>query len=145
MVVLIVIIIIAALVTVVAVVDLLAPSLLDGAPVLHALVVTLPINFGVGWERQDPSHGLTELQASLVLGARPDADDVLPVSHTENDTANLITRLSELVSDNGKEEVLPVAVGNALFQAHNPFPSTLVLIVFPYWPNALLEEVVVRN
>lgn len=87
---------------------------------------------------------LPELQDPLSTRTSPDAEDVLPVTDAHHNTANLLTGLAELVANNGKQQVLPIAVRNALLEAHHPLATRLVLLVLPYWPDSLLEEVVVR-
>jgi hypothetical protein len=96
-------------------------------------------------------HGVREegalpnLENPLSLGPSPDADDVLAVPDTEHNAANLLTGLAELVTNDGEQQILPVAVRNALPQAHDPLASVLVLLVLPYWANALFEEMVIRD
>ncbi len=84
------------------------------------------------------------LEDPLPARTSPDAEDVLAVPHAKDGSADLLAGLAELVADHGEQQVLPVAVGHALSQAHHPLPAVLVLLVLPYWTDSLLEEMVVR-
>lgn len=53
---------------------------------------------------------------------------------------------SKLVTDEGEDEVLPDAIGDALSEAEDPLSAGKVEGVFPYWAaDALMEEEVVRR
>ena len=88
---------------------------------------------------------IPNLEDASTVGPRPNAQDVLAVAHAQYGATHLLAGLGELVADDGEQQVLPVAVGDALAQAHDPLAAALVLVVLPYGPHALLEEVVVRD
>lgn len=85
------------------------------------------------------------LQHTAAVGARPDTQNVLAVAHTQNGTAHLVRRIAKLVANNRKQKVLPVPVGHALLQTHNPLAALAVLSVLPDRADALAEEVVVSH
>ena len=85
------------------------------------------------------------LEDPLPARTSPDAEDVLAVPDAKDGSADLLAGLAELVADHGEQQVLPVAVGHALSQAHHPLPAILVLLILPYWPDTLLEKVVIRH
>ena len=147
---------------VVVVVCLVSPRFLDRCALLDARIMALPLEFGVRWEGQDPSHCLAakrvsqgktmgrrrdvpNLEDPLPVRTSPDAEDVLAVPDAKDGSADLLAGLAELVANHGEQQVLPVAVGHALSQAHHPLAAVLVLLVLPYWTDPLLEEVVVRH
>jgi len=79
----------------------------------------------------------------VVLG--PDAEDILAAAHAEHEATHLVRGLHELVANKSHKQLFPVAIGHALFQAHDPLATALVLVVLPHGTDALLEEVIVRH
>lgn len=86
-----------------------------------------------------------DLDVAPTINPRPYTQHVLAASHTQHGATDLLTSLGELIAHNRQEQVLPVSVRDAFLQPDDPFASSLVLVVLPYWPNALLEDVVVRD
>lgn len=84
-----------------------------------------------------------EHPAAIRLG--PDAENVLAVTHAEHGATDLVRCLTKLVADESEQQVLPVAVGNALLHAYDPLAARLVLLVLPNGTHAFLEQVIVRN
>jgi hypothetical protein len=120
-------------------------SLVSGGKDKIRRIVSLGYVSGVrarwGWERTN----VPNLEDPLSVSTSPDAEDVLAIPDAEHHPAHLLTGLAELIANNGKQQVLPISVGNAFSQTHHPLPSVLILLVLPYWPNAFLEQVVVRD
>lgn len=77
------------------------------------------------------------------ISPSPNANDILPIPDTENDAADIVDSLAELVTNNGQEQILPVTIRDPLLKTDNPLAALLVLIILPYWPDALLEKMVV--
>lgn len=107
--------------------------------------VSLPVSVTVKTGTDERLGNIPDLNVAAAVVLRPDAEDILSASDAENKAADLLTRLVELVADAGHEELLPVAVRNTLFQAHDPLASALVLLVFPHRPDALLKDVVIGD
>jgi len=88
-------------------------------------------------------ENIPDFQDSLAVVSGPNAEDILSISHAQDDSAYFIAGIPKLVSDNRKQQIFPITISDAFLEAHNPFSSILVLVILPYWPDALLEEVVV--
>jgi hypothetical protein len=84
-----------------------------------------------------------DVASSVVFG--PDAEDVLTAPDTQHDTADLFAGVQELITHNGHEQPLPVAVCNSFLQAHDPLSTSLILFVLPHRPYSLFENIVVAD
>lgn len=80
-----------------------------------------------------------------LLRGRPDADDIFAVANTHNSTTDVNPSIVELVSNEGKHQILPVPIRNTLLQPHQPLPAVPVLVVLPNGAHALLEQVIVAD
>lgn len=56
----------------------------------------------------------------------------------------VVGRFLELFADSGEQDLQPdLVIGALLLECVRPSPAVLVLRVFPLWPDACLEEVIV--
>ena len=85
------------------------------------------------------------LDVAPTVNPRPDTKHILAASHTQYSATNLLTSLSELIAYDCQQQVLPVSVRDTFLQPDYPFTTSLILVVLPYWPNALFKNVIVRN
>lgn len=97
------------------------------------------------WLSGQVSENIPNLQNPLAISPSPDAENILAIPNTENNAANIVVGVAKLITNQSQQNVLPVAIGNTLPQAHNPLSSVLVLFVLPYWPNSFLEQVIVGH
>lgn len=84
-----------------------------------------------------------DVSSSVILG--PDAEDIFATPDAEDKTTHLVCSLNKLIAYQAHEKLLPVAVRDALFQAHDPLPAALILFILPDRTDAFLEEMIVRN
>ncbi len=85
------------------------------------------------------------LDVSPTVDLSPDTQDVLATSHTQHCSAHFLAGLHELVANNSKQQIFPIAICYPFLQAYDPFSTSLVRFIFPNRPNAVLEDVVVRD
>ena len=90
-------------------------------------------------------ESLPDLDVPPAIDARPHAQHVLALPHAQHDPADLLAGVAELVAHDAQQQILPVAVGDALLQAHDPLAAALVGRVLPHGPHALAEQVVVGH
>ena len=83
------------------------------------------------------------LDVTATINPRPDAQHILATSHTQYSTTDLLTSLSELIAHDCQQQVLPVSIRYSFLQPNDPFTASLILVVFPYRPDALFEDVIV--
>jgi hypothetical protein len=146
----------------VCVVVLLLARLVDGGPLCDAVVVAAPVDLRPLGKAQNALDRLSvicvrtasmtstanhipylDVATAVVLG--PYAEDILAAPHTQHKAADLLACFHELVADEGHQQLLPVAVGDALFQTHDPLATALVLLIFPDRADALFEDMVVGD
>lgn len=141
--------------------SLVLSCLIEGRSLGNAIVMALPHYVRIRREGKKAFDGLSarllvyrscmegfripNLDVSSTINPSPDTQDVLATPDTQHGAAYFITGLHELISNNSEQEVLPVPVSHPLFQPHNPFAPALVRFVLPDRPDALLEDVVVRD
>lgn len=86
-----------------------------------------------------------DLDIAPTINPRPDTQHIFAASYTQHSTTDLLASLSELIAHNCQKQVLPISVRNTFLQPDDPFASSFILVVLPYWPNALLENVIIRD
>ena len=106
-------------------------SLEDGMSVYRSIV-------GQRIKIYEPNFDITP-----TINPRPDTQHILTTPHTQYSSTNLLTGLSELIAYNCQQQVFPVSVRDTFLQPDDPFAASLILIVFPNWPDALLENVII--
>lgn len=84
-----------------------------------------------------------DLDVAPTIDPRPDTQHILTASHTQYSTTNLLTGLSELITYDCQQQVLPVSVRDTFLQPDDPFAASLILVILPYGPDALFEDVVI--
>lgn len=146
---------------------LFATLLINGSALLDARVVAFKLYASVGWEVEDALHGFTtvkvlaashsfvtclmtwgnlpNLEHTTAIGSGPDAQNIFTVAHAQHGTADFLASITKLIADEGKQQVFPVAVSNALFHPDDPFSSLSVDFILPDGPDILLEKVVVGD
>lgn len=100
--------------------------------------------YGV-WRDREIGVDVPNLDITPTIDPRPDTQHILAASYTQHSTADLLTSLSELVAHNCQKQILPVSVRDTFLQPDDPFASSLIFVVLPYWPDALLEDVIVGD
>jgi hypothetical protein len=143
--VLVVMVIMMVVVMMVVVSGLLLTSLINSGALGNAVIVALPDNVSVCGEGEQPFDGLSDLNVSPTVDPGPNGQNIFTTSHTENSAANFVTGLRKLISNHGQKKILPISVRHTLLQSDDPFSTLLIGLVFPYWPNPLLEDVIVGN
>lgn len=142
-------------------VGFLLTSLVNRRALSNAIVMALPYDVGVDREgkqtfdrfpskismRENRLHrkGIPDLNIPPTVNPSPDTQNILAAPHAENSTANLVGCLCKLVANDSQQEILPVSISHTLLQPYNPLAALFIRIVFPYWTNAFLEDVVIGN
>lgn len=134
-----------ALVVVVMLASLFAALLLNGCSLLNARIVALEFDASACWKVKDMLHRLTNLNDSTTISASPDAENVLTIANTQHSTTNIIASIGKLITNEAENEIFPVPVCYTLLHPNHPLSSLLVDIILPYWANAFLEKVKIRD
>ena len=94
-----------------------------------------------------PTIRISAVPRPFTHTSRPQSDPVEPLSHIDHDAHNLVVVVVfESFTDGGELGVEPERVdvdGSLVFERVGPLPAVLLLGVFPFWSDALFEEVVV--
>lgn len=155
---------------VVVLTGLLAALFVDCGSLLDAGIVRLELESGVGREVEDLLHDFAEvtngklvgwftsnvfdarwslnvpdLEHATAVGSGPDAQDILAIAHAQDSTTHVLPGVAELIANQRQQEVLPVSIRHALLEADNPLASLAIDLVLPYWPNILLEQMIVGH
>ena len=119
----------------------------EGALVGQAGLVGLVLHVNMAGQPQDLLDGIPKPIGGVPVGAGlvPDGDDVLAVPDGDDGAANLAVGGGELLPEEGQDDLLPVAGGQALAQPHDPLAALGVVGILPRRLDALAEEVVVRG
>lgn len=98
-------------------------------------------------ERLFPTIGIPTIPRPFTHTSRPQSDSVEALSHVDHDAHDLVVVVVfEGFSDSSELGVEPERIdvdGSLIFERVGPLPAVLVLGVFPFWSDALFEEVVV--
>lgn len=128
-----------------ALVIFLVPCLVDCGPLRNTFIVAPPDNVGAVRKVQYALDSFPNLDVAAAVVLCPNAEDVFTTPDAEDNAANLLTGLGELVTNNGQKELLPVAISYTLLQTHDPLSTPLVFFVFPDRPYAMLEQIIVGH
>lgn len=88
---------------------------------------------------------LPDLEHPSTIPCTPDAQNVFTIPDAHDSTTDFVTGIAELVTNERKHQIFPVAIRNTLLEAHDPLSALSVLFILPDGPDALLEQVVVGN
>lgn len=107
--------------------------------------MTPPYYVGALGELEDAPNCVSYLDVLHAVALGPNAKDVFAASDAQDEAAKFLSSIQKLISNKRKQEIFPVAVRHTFFQAHDPLAASLVLVILPYRPYALLEHVVVGH
>jgi hypothetical protein len=108
--------------------------------VVFVLVKWLVVHFDVFWKLKDPDEiSLESLNNRLIVTVSiPNGDLVTRLLHLDDDAIDIVL-VGELLSDKGKDEVLPEFVGIPFRYSNNPSATVLVSFIFPHGFHSLDE------
>mmetsp|Transcript_40531 Transcript_40531/g.107274 ORF Transcript_40531/g.107274 Transcript_40531/m.107274 type:complete len:218 (-) Transcript_40531:92-745(-) len=114
--------------------------------VAHRICVLLVFHVCVIRKRHDRAHRVADLHAHAARVRRPipNREDVLLVAHREHTAADLVAH-AKLTTEDGEQNVLPVACREAFLEPHDPFATVDVGLVLPHGANTLSEDVVIAH
>ena len=88
---------------------------------------------------------IPDLDVSAAIVLCPDTEHILAASNADHSAAYFLTSFEKLISNESKQQILPIPVRNPLLEPHDPLATLLVLFVLPHRPNVLLEEVIIGH
>lgn len=94
---------------------------------------------------EDTLDGFANLEGDGGIGSGPNAQNVLRVADAENGTANIVTDIPELITNDRQNKILPVSSAHTLLEANDPLAALAILVILPDGSDALFEKVVVGN